>query len=111
MHFGHVIGPRRDRKNGVVIGFEGVGAYCRLAWLEGRTAFCEGLANQTEVRVKGGHYLQESSGPEIGPAVADSVRPLRRWASSRRIPSATADQRSVEAPPLRQRPGTVLRRY
>jgi haloalkane dehalogenase len=40
-------------------------------------AFCEGLANQTEVRVKGGHYLQESSGPEIGQAVADFVRQLR----------------------------------
>jgi haloalkane dehalogenase len=41
-------------------------------------AFCEGLENQTEVRVKGGHYLQESSGPEIGQAVADFVRKLRR---------------------------------
>ncbi len=28
--------------------------------------FCEGLKNQTEVTVKGAHFLQESSGPEIG---------------------------------------------
>ena len=41
-------------------------------------AFYEGLANQTEVRVKGGHFLQESSGPEVGKAVADFVRELRR---------------------------------
>ena len=40
-------------------------------------AFCEGLQNQTEVRVNGGHFLQESSGPEIGRAVADFVRGLR----------------------------------
>lgn len=39
--------------------------------------FCAGLANQTEVRVKGGHFLQESSGPEIGNAVAAFVRGLR----------------------------------
>ena len=45
----------------------------------GRVAdFCEGLTNQTEVRVKGGHFLQESSGTEIGAAVADFVRHLRR---------------------------------
>ena len=41
-------------------------------------AFYEGLANQTVVRVKGGHFLQESSGPEVGKAVADFVRGLRR---------------------------------
>ena len=35
-------------------------------------------ANQTVVRVKGGHFLQESSGPEVGKAVADFVRGLRR---------------------------------
>jgi len=40
-------------------------------------AFCEGLPNQTEVQVKGGHFLQESSGPEIGRAVAGFVRGLR----------------------------------
>ena len=40
-------------------------------------AYCEGLTNQTQVRVKGGHFLQESSGPEIGSAVADFVRGLR----------------------------------
>ncbi len=39
--------------------------------------FCEGLKNQTEVKVKGQHFLQESSGPEIGRAVADFVRSLR----------------------------------
>ena len=45
----------------------------------GRIAtFCEALKNQTEVRVKGVHFLQESSGPEIGKAVADFVRTLRR---------------------------------
>ncbi len=40
--------------------------------------FCAGLKNQTEVRVDGGHFLQESSGPEIGEAVAAFVRGLRR---------------------------------
>ena len=40
-------------------------------------AFCEGLQNQTEVQVKGGHFVQETSGPEIGEAVADWVRKLR----------------------------------
>ena len=44
----------------------------------GRLAdFCAGLHNQTEVNVKGLHFLQESSGPEIGKAVADFVRSLR----------------------------------
>ena len=41
-------------------------------------SFCKGLKNQTEVQVKGGHFLQETSGPEIGEAVADWVRKLRR---------------------------------
>ena len=41
-------------------------------------AFCEGLQNQTQVWVKGQHFLQESSGPEIGKAVADFVRGLRQ---------------------------------
>lgn len=40
-------------------------------------AFYEGLANQTEVQVEGGHFLQESSGAEVGRAVADFVRGLR----------------------------------
>ena len=40
-------------------------------------AFCRALKNQTEVRVKGVHFLQESSGTEIGAAVADFVRRLR----------------------------------
>ena len=45
----------------------------------GRLAtFCEGLKNQTEVKVKGQHFLQEPSGPEIGRAVADFVRSLRQ---------------------------------
>ena len=39
--------------------------------------FCGALKNQTEVSVKGGHFLQETSGPEIGAAVADFVRTLR----------------------------------
>ena len=50
-------------------GFIGIG---RLA------AFCGKLQNQTEMRVKGVHFLQESSGPEIGEAVAEFVRGLRR---------------------------------
>ncbi len=50
-------------------GFIGIGRFA---------AFCEGLRNQTEVTVKGVHFLQESSGPEIGNAVADFVRELRR---------------------------------
>ena len=45
----------------------------------GRVAtFCAGLKNQTEVEVKGVHFLQESSGPQIGKAVADFVREVRR---------------------------------
>ena len=40
-------------------------------------AFCRALKNQTEGRVKGVHFLQESSGPEIGAAVAAFVRRLR----------------------------------
>ncbi len=44
----------------------------------GRLAsYLHGLRNQTEVEVKGVHYLQESSGPEIGEAVAHFVRSLR----------------------------------
>ena len=49
-------------------GFIGIGRFA---------AFCEGLRNQTEVTVKGVHFLQESSGPEIGKAVANFVRELR----------------------------------
>ena len=41
-------------------------------------AFCEALGNRTVVRVVGEHFLQESSGPEIGAAVAAFVRSLRR---------------------------------
>jgi len=44
----------------------------------GRLAtFCGSLQNQTEIQVRGQHFLQESSGPEIGKAVADFVRVLR----------------------------------
>ena len=41
-------------------------------------AFCKGLKNQTEVRVKGQHFLQEASGPEVGKAVADFIRSLAK---------------------------------
>ena len=45
----------------------------------GRLAtFLGSLKNQTEVTVKGVHFLQESSGPEIGKAVADFIRSLRQ---------------------------------
>ncbi len=45
----------------------------------GRLAtFLQGLQNQTEVTVKGVHFLQEPSGPEIGDAVANFVRSLRK---------------------------------
>ncbi len=40
--------------------------------------FCEGLENQTMMQVKGMHAVQESSGPEVGKAVVDFVRDLRR---------------------------------
>ncbi len=44
----------------------------------GRLAtFSQDLKNQTEMQVKGVHFLQESSGPEIGRAVATFVRSLR----------------------------------
>ena len=44
----------------------------------GRLAkYCEGLHNQTELKVKGNHFVQEASGPEIGKAVAKFVRSLR----------------------------------
>jgi haloalkane dehalogenase len=39
--------------------------------------YCAAFPNQTAVTVKGLHFLQESSGPEIGAAVADFVRNLR----------------------------------
>jgi haloalkane dehalogenase len=38
---------------------------------------CRGWANQTEVTVKGRHFLQEDSPDEIGHAVADFVRRVR----------------------------------
>ena len=42
-----------------------------------QAAFCESLPNQTEVEVVAGHFPQESSGPEVGRAIADFVRQLR----------------------------------
>ena len=55
-------------------------------WIEGDpgfiakgrfTAFFADLSNQVRVTVPGGHFLQETSGPAIGTAVADFVRRLR----------------------------------
>ena len=40
--------------------------------------FCRTWPNQTEVTVKGTHFIQEDSPDEIGKAVADFVRGLRR---------------------------------
>ncbi len=39
--------------------------------------FCRGWPNQTEVTVKGTHFIQEDSPDEIGGAIADFVRRLR----------------------------------
>ena len=39
--------------------------------------FWGSLPNQTEMYVKGGHFLQESSGPDVGAAVAAFVRHVR----------------------------------
>ncbi|MDP6343889.1 MAG: haloalkane dehalogenase, partial [Alphaproteobacteria bacterium] len=39
--------------------------------------FCRTWRNQTEVTVKGYHFVQEDSPDEIGQAVADFVRGLR----------------------------------
>ena len=39
--------------------------------------FCRGWKNQTEVTVKGSHFIQEDSPHEIGEAIADFVRGLR----------------------------------
>ena len=39
--------------------------------------FCRTWPNQTEVTVKGLHFIQEDSPDEIGPAVADFVRKVR----------------------------------
>ena len=39
--------------------------------------FCRAWPNQTEVAVKGIHFVQEDSAAEIGAAVADFVRGLR----------------------------------
>jgi haloalkane dehalogenase len=41
------------------------------------TEFCGAWPNQTEVKVKGKHFLQEDSPAEIGEAVAGFVRGLR----------------------------------
>jgi haloalkane dehalogenase len=42
--------------------------------------FCRSWPNQTEVTVKGSHFIQEDSGPEIGRAIA-------AWCSRHVIPS------------------------
>jgi haloalkane dehalogenase len=39
--------------------------------------FCRSWANQTEVTVKGLHFIQEDSPEEIGAALADFVKSLR----------------------------------
>jgi haloalkane dehalogenase len=43
--------------------------------------FCRGWRNQTEVTVKGSHFSQEDSGPEIGQAIADWAATLPRSAA------------------------------
>ena len=40
--------------------------------------FCREWRNQTEVTVKGSHFIQEDSGPEIGQAIADWAATLPR---------------------------------
>ena len=39
--------------------------------------FCRGWKNQTEVTVKGSHFIQEDSPDEIGGAIADWVTGIR----------------------------------
>ena len=43
--------------------------------------FCRGWRHQTEVTVKGSHFIQEDSGPEIGQAIADWAATLPRSAA------------------------------
>ena len=43
--------------------------------------FCREWRNQTEVTVKGSHFIQEDSGPEIGQAIADWAATLPRSAA------------------------------
>ena len=45
---------------------------------DGVRKFCGGWPNQTEVTVKGKHFLQEDSPAEIGEAIGEFVRRLRR---------------------------------
>ena len=53
----------------------------------GRLAeFCGSLKNQTQIEVKGQHFLQETSGLEVGNAVANFVRSLRSCAQVPGIP-------------------------
>jgi len=40
--------------------------------------FCRGWRNQTEVTVRGSHFIQEDSGPEIGRAIAEWAAKLPR---------------------------------
>jgi haloalkane dehalogenase len=39
-------------------------------------AFCRGWRNQDEVTVRGNHFIQEDSGPEIGKAIAAWITAL-----------------------------------
>ena len=45
--------------------------------------FCRSWPNQTEITVRGSHFIQEDSGPEIGRAIA-------AWAAGLRSPEITA---------------------
>jgi haloalkane dehalogenase len=44
----------------------------------GQREFCRGWPNQREVTVRGGHFLQEDAGPEIGRAIASWAGALAR---------------------------------
>jgi haloalkane dehalogenase len=53
--------------------------------IRGRTLeFCRTWPNQTEVKVKGLHYLQEDSPDEIGRALQEFVKSVRGRAESAR---------------------------
>jgi haloalkane dehalogenase len=43
----------------------------------GQREFCRGWPNQTEITVKGSHFVQEDSPDEIGQAVAAFVKGIR----------------------------------
>ena len=53
------------------------------ALIKGRTLdFCQTWPNQTEVRVKGLHFLQEDSPDEIGKALQEFVKSIRKTTSA-----------------------------